>query len=166
MSKGQCTRIEKVIVKFLEYLCIVYLASILGILFAIIITRYTAIASLASEGELVLFFLVWIIFLGAALLFQNWDHLRVDFLDRFLINRPKTARAVEIAVYMLVLGFIGVFTKAGVDLFLIAGTRVSPLLKLPHRLWYFPLPLSGFLMMAFIILRLIRTIQGFTVTDE
>ena len=163
---SRCTKTERVIVKFLEYLCIVYLASILGILFAIVVTRYTGIASLAAEGELVLFFLVWIVFLGAALLFQSWDHLRVDLLDRFLINRPKAKRTVEIIVYVMVLGFILVFTKAAIDLFLIAGTRVSPLLKLPHRLWYFPLPFSGFLMTAFVVLRLIRRIRGPAGTGE
>ena len=166
MSRGRCTKTERIIVKFFEYLCIAYLASILGILFAIVVTRYTGIASLAAEGELVLFFLVWIVFLGAALLFQSWDHLRVDLLDRFLINRPKAKRTVEIIVYVLTLGFILVFTKAGVDLFLIAGTRVSPLLKLPHRLWYFPLPFSGFLMTGFTVLRLIRRIRGPAGTSE
>lgn len=161
MNKNAYVKLERIVVKFLEYLCIVYLALILGILFAIVITRYTAIASLASEGELVLFFFVWIVFLGSALLFKNWDHLRVDSLDRSLVKIPKAAKLTRIIVYILVLGFIVVFTKAGIDLFLIAGTRVSPLLKLPHRLWYFPLPLSGFLMLVFTVSNLIRTIKGF-----
>jgi TRAP-type C4-dicarboxylate transport system permease small subunit len=154
-------KIEQGIFTILAGLVSLAVVALLALLTVQILSRYFRINLLAPPDEIITLIFAWMVFLGAALLVRNDSHLRVEFIDIFLQKHPTAQCVYTVIRSLFVLLFLGVMTSSGLTLFLKSGTRSSPILQLPQRLWYAVLPLSGFLMLLYMIARLVKAIIVF-----
>jgi len=67
----------------------VLLAVIVVLLFLQVITRYFNSSSFLWAGEAALWIFVWMVFLGAAVLFHKKQHMIVDIIEYFLPGQTK-----------------------------------------------------------------------------
>jgi TRAP-type C4-dicarboxylate transport system permease small subunit len=67
----------------------VLLAVIVVLLFLQVITRYFNNSSFLWAGEAALWIFVWMVFLGAAVLFHKKEHMIVDIIEYFLPGKTK-----------------------------------------------------------------------------
>ena len=67
----------------------VLLAIIVVLLFLQVIARYINITSFLWAGEAALWIFVWVVFLGAAVLFHKKEHIIVDIIEYFLPRKTK-----------------------------------------------------------------------------
>ena len=67
----------------------VLLAVIVVLLFLQVVTRYFNNSSFLWAGEAALWIFVWMVFLGAAVLFHKKEHMIVDIIEYFLSGKKK-----------------------------------------------------------------------------
>lgn len=67
----------------------VLLAVIVALLFLQVVTRYFNNSSFLWVGEAALWIFVWMVFLGAAVLFHKKEHMIVDIIEYFLQGKAK-----------------------------------------------------------------------------
>lgn len=67
----------------------VLLAVIVVLLFLQVVTRYFNNSSFLWVGEAALWIFVWMVFLGAAVLFHKKEHMIVDIIEYFLPGKTK-----------------------------------------------------------------------------
>ncbi|MCX5819121.1 MAG: TRAP transporter small permease [Deltaproteobacteria bacterium] len=67
----------------------VLLAIIVVLLFLQVVTRYFNNSSFLWVGEAALWIFVWMVFLGAAVLFHKKEHMIVDIIEYFLPGKTK-----------------------------------------------------------------------------
>ena len=67
----------------------VLLAIIVALLFLQVTSRYFNSSSFLWAGEAALWIFVWVVFLGAAVLFYKREHMIVDIIEYFLPGKTK-----------------------------------------------------------------------------
>ena len=75
--------------KMIEQINGVLLAIIVVLLFLQVSTRTINITSFLWAGEAALWIFVWMVFLGAAVLFHKREHMIVDIIEYFLPRKTK-----------------------------------------------------------------------------
>jgi TRAP-type transport system small permease protein len=75
--------------KMIEKINGVLLAMIVVLLFLQVITRYINVSSFLWAGEAAIWIFVWMVFLGAAVLFHKKQHMIVDIIEYFLHGTTK-----------------------------------------------------------------------------
>ncbi len=151
-------RIEKIIFQLLLGLVSIGVVILLILIASQVISRYFGIKFLAPPDEIITLIYVWMLFIGSALLVRNADHIKVEMLDRFLQERPRIKKGYDILVCLLIFIFLVVMVQSSLVLYEHSGTRSSPMLQLPQRLWYLSLLVSGFLMIFYLFTRLIKDV--------
>ena len=113
-----------------------------------IATRYLnlPISNIDWVEETSRFLFIWLSFLGAALATDQVAHIRIDFFA--LLLAPRVRLALEILVYLMMVGFAAVMTYQGI-LVTLRASDLSPVLLLPMSLAYLALPVSGVAIVLF-----------------
>ena len=145
-SKGD-KKVEQVLVNFIKWgsmICLVSLALFVG---AGVFVRFVPLSSMGWSDEIIEFCFAWMVFLGAAALWRERSHFRVEVLPMKLAGR-RTGRILEIFLSLCALLFLLVFTYEG-WLIAIRATDRSPILEFPRTLWYLSIPLSGAIMIGY-----------------
>ena len=114
-----------------------------------VIVRFLPFASMGWADEVVEFGFAWLVFLGAAALWRDGTHFRVDLIPQKL-GRSPAGRRLEIGLAFLALGFFLVFTCQG-GLISAKATDRSPILELPRFLWYGVMPLAGIIILGYVL---------------
>ncbi len=129
----------------------------LGVLFLLILVNVIArsfeLAGFAWFDEIVRGCFAYMVFFGAAALWLKRDHFQVDWLE-LALKRRQIRWFLRSIVAVLCLGFLGVMTGYGWILFNKANA-MTPILQIPERLFYAAIPLSGAIMTAHSVARLI-----------
>lgn len=159
-------RIEDIVYKIFMGLASCCIAVLLLLLTAQILSRHLRINALAPPDEIITLLFAWMVFVGAALLVRNNFHLRVELVDLFLQKHPSLQVLYNSIVSLVILFFLFVMTSSGIKLFINSGTRTSPMLQLPQRLWYVVLPLSGILMILYTIVRFVNNATALSRRSE
>ena len=101
---------------------------------------------------------VYCIFVGATIAVRENSHLQVDFL---LVILPKKVARVLVLLGMLLVGMFLVFvTWQGVVLVLATGVQMSPVMQVPFKYLYLILPVSGALMLLYLVANMLALIRG------
>ncbi len=133
------------------------LANFIALLFllsAVVLVRFVPLTSLGWSDEIIEWAFAWMVFIGAAALWRDNEHFRVDWLP----NQLKGRRAgiwVGIVVELFSIFFIGAMTYYGFRLMAAAHDR-SPILELSRHFWYLCIPLAGVIMIVYSMRNLIR----------
>jgi TRAP-type C4-dicarboxylate transport system permease small subunit len=141
--------------RWISSICLVVL---LGIVSLMVLVRFWPVVSLGWEDEVVELAFAWMIFLGSAAVWRSHEHIVIDFVPQALAG-SRAGRALEMAVGVLVLGFLGVFTWYG-GLLTLQAKDTSPMLVLPRPLWYAAVPASGLLMIGYTVVRMVKALRA------
>lgn len=124
-------------------------------LFLSVLVRYFNIfpGSMAWVEESSRYLFVWLSFLGAILAMERREHIQIDMLFRSLPLRVR--RWYEVGIDLAVLVFLLTITWYGVELVRSTPHR-SPALLMPVSYVYASVPISGALMVVFLVTTRIR----------
>jgi TRAP-type C4-dicarboxylate transport system permease small subunit len=149
MSLGFWARVDRFIALFLRRGSIAMMMALVVLVAAGVLVRFLPFASMGWADEIVELAFAWLVFLGAAALWRDRTHFRVDLLPLKLGN-SKVGLRLEIGLALLALGFFLVFTYQGGWVSYRATDR-SPILELPRYLWYGVMPLAGAIIVGYTI---------------
>jgi len=101
-------------------------------------------------GELTAYFHIWMIFLGAALVFKEKGHVQLDLLVE---KAPRfIRRVIDLFNLLVMIAFMALFLYCCVDIVLQLPNVKTPALKMPYWLFFLPAFL-GFLFMMIMAVR-------------
>jgi len=134
----------------------IMLASLSGLLLLVAFVVVTRVFSLASAGwtdELIELLFAWLIFPGAASLWRTKGHFAITLLDENL--KSEAAKAIlTIVTELACLAFLVVFTYESC-VFIAGASEDSPVFSISKAYWYVAMPISGAIMMAYSLARLV-----------
>jgi len=151
-------KIELTLYEVLSSFVLIALVVLLLLITFQIISRYFKLQYLAPPDEIITLVYIWMLFIGAAILVRNMNHISIGLLDNFLKDRPKLKSIYNAVVCLLMIIFLLVMIKSSLVLYVKSGTRASPMLQWPQRIWYISMPISGFLMAFYLIVHFFRNI--------
>lgn len=130
------------------------LSALFVILFANVLSRYFQIWSMAWFDEIVQALFAWMVFIGAAALWREHEHFRVDWLS-VIFGKSRSGALLHIAVSLLSASFLALMTWKGLDLTL-RSRAVTPILNFPVAFLYASIPIAGAVMTTYSLIDLCR----------
>jgi len=155
---GCLQTIDRALGSLLRAIPVFCLSVLFALLLGNVLSRFFQIWSIAWFDEIVQGLFSWIVFIGAAALWRENEHFRVDWLESLLPQR-SFARMLRIVVAVLCLSFLALMTWKGLDLTL-RSRAVTPILNFPVAVLYVAIPIAGAIMCAYSILDIIVTVRG------
>ncbi|MGQ7249213.1 TRAP transporter small permease [Halomonas sp. V046] len=137
-------KIDRIIGRILRSIASICLAALFLLLFINVIGRSFQIAGFPWLDEVVRGLFAWMVFMGAAALWREGEHFRVDWLEQ-LLGKGPAAGFLKAVLAFLSLGFMFTMTWYGWDLTM-RSSALTPVLDLPVGLFYVAIPISGALM--------------------
>jgi len=142
-------KLEHVIVKLLYYVCALLMLVMVSVVTAQVVSRYVFGNPFTWTEELARYVFVWMSMLGTAVGVKYGAHIALDLLEKKLRG---LARQILIAVnQLLILAFGGFLAYSGFKLMQIGARQTSPTLSLPMEWVYVVIPVSGLLIIFFVI---------------
>ncbi len=144
-------RLDRVLGAALRIVPMLCLAALFVILFGNVLSRYFQIWSIAWFDEIVQALFAWMVFIGAAALWREHDHFRIDWLETFLDDETgggPASTVLRALLALLSLGFLAVLAWKGLDLTL-RSRAVTPILNIPVATVYAAIPFSAAIMCAY-----------------
>ena len=139
--------IDQIIGKVLKWGSVSLLTLVFFLLIANVFFRFYPIISFGWFDEVVEMLIAWMVFLGTAALWRENDHFTITFLPE-LLQGKKAGFALDVAVNLVSLVFIAVFTYYSFNLTLRAADW-TPVINMPKKLLYACMPVSGFFMVVY-----------------
>ncbi|MCL1999875.1 MAG: TRAP transporter small permease [Planctomycetes bacterium] len=137
------------------YVALVIMAALILVTVFGVFLRYFINRPLVWLEEVQLWFIVWIVFLGASAVARHSGHIAIDaFVNLFPRRLRKFSRGIGHVTTMAVLAFVGFYAFRHVQQMYTSG-RVTNLLYIPYWLIYLVVPLSCCLMVVTSLFRLI-----------
>lgn len=153
--------VDRILGVLLRWFCIANLLILTAVLSGVVFIRFVPVAKLSWSDEIVEWLMASLIFMAAAALWREKDHFKIDMVALWLAGRPA-GRILGLALEILTGVFLFYFAQYSLDLTLSVG-RTSPILSWPMTWWYAPMPLAGFIMVAYSIRNIV---QGFRAVAE
>ncbi len=141
-------RLDRTVGAVLRLVPMLCLVALFVILFGNVLSRYFQIWSIAWFDEIVEALFAWMVFIGAAALWREHDHFRIDWLETFLdaeTGGGRAAQGLRLILVLLSLAFLAVLAWKGLDLTL-RSRAVTPILNVPVAVVYAAIPLSAVVM--------------------
>lgn len=155
------TKIEKgfdVFEKVLIFVLQVLLAVIIFVIFYAVVMRYIFSYPPAWAEELSRFIFIWMLMLGAVVVTREQSHIEFTILVDHL---PKRVRTVLWNLTRLcMIAFCWVMIQQGIIIYPIVAEASSPTFAISMGWIYMSIPVAGFLMMIFIIEKIIKSFLG------
>jgi TRAP-type C4-dicarboxylate transport system permease small subunit len=159
-SSGPLAQVEHGLAEAMRGACIAAFAVLIVLVTALILIRFAPLFSLGWADEIVEMAFAWMTFLGAAVLWRNRSHFRVDLIPGLLAG-TRAAKMLEIGLSLMSLLFFLVFTYEGTVLTLRTATP-SPILAWPKAIWYMVMPISGLIIVGYTLRDLWLYFHGHT----
>ena len=154
-SKAMLARADRALGRLLRAVPIACLAALFALLLANVVARTFQLAGFAWFDEVVEGLFAWMVFAGAAALWRENDHFRVDWLERSVPG--GLGRALRVLVALLSIAFLAAMTVYGWDL-TVRSRALTPILGLPTALFYLAIPFSGLVMLIYSVRDLARAV--------
>ncbi|WP_420392837.1 TRAP transporter small permease [Acuticoccus sp.] len=135
------------------------LVALFAILFANVVARTFQVASLAWFDEVVQALFAIMVFVGAAALWREHEHFRVDWLEGALSTGPR--RVLRLVTIVLSLTFLALLAWQGLDLAL-RSRAVTPILGVPSGWVYAAIPLAAAIMTLYSLRDLVVALRRTT----
>jgi C4-dicarboxylate transporter DctQ subunit len=134
-----------------------FLAMVIA-LFSQVVLRFFFDFSLSWTAEFSRFAMVWIVFLGASLGMKDGAHTQIDFFINRLPSGVK--RCVQIFNKVLCVGFLVLISYYIIDAMSYTMGTSSPAMRIPMGLMHIILPISGVLMITYLVLDIYRLVRN------
>lgn len=135
--------LDRAILALLRNAVVLCMVGIFVLLLLGVFVRSVPLFSMAGYDELVELLVAWGMFLGAAVLWREGAHFRVDSLVRALL--PRIAWIIDGVVCVLALAFAVVFASQGFW-FAMGTTEMTAFFAVAKSAWYASMPVAGILM--------------------
>ncbi len=140
----------------MRWFCVANFLALTGILGAVVFIRFFPVAKLSWSDEIVEWLMASLVFIAAAALWRESDHFRIEAIAEN-VTGTHFGRIFSFVIEILTAVFIFSFAKYSLDLTFAVG-RTSPILAWPMTWWYAPMPVAGFIMVAYSVR---NVLQGF-----
>ena len=150
-------QVDRILGAGMRWFCILSFIALMAILSGVVLIRFWPIAKLSWSDEAVEFLMGWLVFVGAAALWRENAHFRIEtILER--VERLRYGWVLGAAVEIASAVFITLFTYYSLELTIAAGD-VSPILSLPRPLWYAAMPVSGAIMVGYSVVFSVQMVR-------
>ncbi|MGB9698937.1 MAG: TRAP transporter small permease [Thermodesulfobacteriota bacterium] len=151
-------KIDHILTNFLKWGSVGCLIILFLLIAAGVFVRFVPISSMGWADEVIELAFAWMVFLGASFLWRKRAHFRVEVLPETL-GSSKAGVFLQIIWQLISLFFFFLFAWEG---WLLTWRSVdrSPILDLPRSLWFIIIPLTGGLIIGFIIRDLLSLWRG------
>ncbi len=146
----------------MRVICIGCITLLLLLLSGNVLFRFVPIISMGWYDEIVEMLFAWLVFIGAAVLWRDNSHFRVDWLYSKIEHRTAGS-ILGIFIESASLFFLSVMAYQGLRLTMLANDW-TPILKLPKRILYIDIPIAGTLMMLYSIRNVVRHVIAMKTT--
>jgi len=144
--------------RVIEALVIALLATMAGVLMLEVALRFSVRMSLSWVSEFARYAMVWMTFLGAALALKDREHIRVAFFVSLL---PRMARRQAlIAINVVLLVFLAALIRFSIAIVTIEMSMRTSALEIPFGWVVAAAPVSGVLMMLYLLIDTGRLFRG------
>lgn len=120
--------------------------ALFAILFGNVVSRYFQIWSIAWFDEIVEALFAYMVFIGAAALWRENEHFRIDWLE-IALGRPYGPMLRLVSITLSVI-FLAVMALKGLDLAM-RSRAVTPILSVPTAYVYAVIPVSAAIMLVY-----------------
>lgn len=149
--------IKNGLIRVTQGVIVTMLLTIVVVLMAQIIARYIFQNPLVWSEELVLILLLWITFLGSALLLEARGHISIDFMVRLMPERLQ--KAIQIIMAALMVGFCATLLYGGWTMVQATSASITPGLKVSVAWHYGGTLVGGGLMLIFAVEQFIHCLR-------
>lgn len=146
--------IDRILASFMRYVCLVCIVFLLVLMTGNVFFRFVPIYSMGWYDEIVELLFAWLVFIGAAALWRENTHFRVEWFYAKFENRSSGC-IIGLLIESLSLFFLLIMTFQGLRLTLLANDW-TPILKFPKRLQYVDIPIAGSLMIIYSLRNIIN----------
>ena len=144
--------------RLVEGTCMALVVALAVVVFLQVFNRFVLKAPLAWSEDLAMLLFQWVAFLGAAVGVQRMRHFGIELVVRKL--SPKTRHVIEIVV-PFILGIVAVtLITEGYSLIQFNRNRIYSSMDLSYIWAYLPIPVSGVLMVIYLIQQEVRRLKG------
>lgn len=150
-------KLDNIIFKVIYVICAILMGIMAVVITAQVLSRYVFDSPLTWSEELGRFTFVWISFLGMAVGIKQGAHIALDLLVSKLKGVSK--KTLMLINNLLVAIFGAVFTYSGFLLVELGARQTSPSLNLPMNLVYIVIPVSGIILLYFVVSGTIQMFQ-------
>ena len=141
--------------------CIANLLALMLVLSGVVFIRFVPVATLSWSDEIIEWLMASLIFVAAAALWRECDHFRIEAIAE-RVSGTLFGLLFAFVIEIRTAVFIFFFAKYSLDLTLSVG-RTSPIPAWPMTWWYAPMPVAGFIMVAYSVRNII---QGFAAIQK
>lgn len=150
-------RLKRVLENLVEMTCMGLVAALAVVVFLQVFNRFVLKAPLAWSEDFAMLLFQWVAFLGAALGVKRMRHFGIELVVKKL---PEKARhRVEILVPFIVGIVAAIMISEGYKLIQFNINRVYSSMDLSYIWAYLPIPLSGLLIIIYVVQQEIRRLK-------
>jgi TRAP-type C4-dicarboxylate transport system permease small subunit len=150
IKDAEMDKIFNFIRKILFTISITAIGLMMLIIFMQVITRYIFGFTFSWSEELSRFLFVWVVFIGSALIMGDKGHMAVSFLSEKL-KGTVAGRILFVIIKLFALYFIFLMITQGFKMSVTMMFHLSPALGIPMGFIYTIIPVSGLLMLLYVI---------------
>lgn len=152
------TAAVNVIHRLIEWFCVLLLVVMIVVTVYQVFMRSVLNRATSWSEEIALLTMIWFGYMGMALGVRERVHISVDFVFERL---PRTTQIVMDAVgRILVSVFAFTMLTQGVYLVSISTVQRFPATQIPRSVMYVVLPISGFLMLLYVVESILQAVVG------
>jgi len=139
----------KVLDHLMEAACAIASVALAVIVFIQVFNRFVLKTPLAWSEDLAMLLFQWMVFLGAALGVRRMRHFGIELLVQQLPARARHALELVVPVIIGIVAIIMV--SQGITLLSFNMTRMYSTMNLSYTWAYLPIPVSGILILIYLI---------------
>lgn len=124
-----------------------------------VIARFVFDRPLIWSDELARFILIWMVFIGAAVVSFDDKHMAVEVFQEKM--SPKFKLITSFMMRFLILIFLAITAYSSIELVQVSHYLKSGALEIPFSYWRVAAPVGSVLMIIFIITRSVHEIQDY-----
>ncbi|PKM67389.1 MAG: hypothetical protein CVU95_06670 [Firmicutes bacterium HGW-Firmicutes-2] len=137
-------KIDKGITTTLQVICVSFLVILFTLLSLNVFVRFFPLFSMGWFDEIVELSFTCLSFFGAAYLWSQHEHSRIDFLSEKFMG---TKKEFVLELIISIIGLIFIYFMVRYSLVLVSkATAWSPIFKISRKLFYASIPISGIIM--------------------
>lgn len=137
-----------------EHLCFILVIVLAAVVFFQVFNRFILKAPMAWSEELAMLLFQWVVFLGAAVGVKRMNHFGIDLLVEKLSER--TRHSLEFIVPIAIGAIALTLIIEGIKLLKLTQYQLYTTMAISHAWATAAMPISGFLMMFYLIQHEIR----------
>jgi TRAP-type transport system small permease protein len=140
-------KLDQILTAAMKWICVCSLIGLLLLVGAGVFVRFVPVSSMGWADEIIELGFAWLVFIGAALLWRNRTHFRVDLLQQ-LVAGTRYDLGLQLAVQFISLLFFVIVAYEGAAL-TVAAVDTTPILEFPKSLWYMVIPISALIIIGY-----------------